>query len=178
MKRLVLALAVAALLATPAAADLKPGAKAPDFTAKAYLAGKAHTFKLSAALKKGPVVMYFFPAAYTGGCNIETRMFSEAADQFAAKNATLIGITAGNTDRIEEYSKDTQYCAGKFALLADPDAKIALEYDTVLRPGRSGRTSYVLSPDGTVIHAYSEMKPQEHVSQTLGALTAWKASKK
>ncbi len=189
MNRLVPIAALATLIATPGLADLKPGAKAPDFTTQAYLAGKGFTFKLSDALKKGPVVMYFFPAAYTGGCNIETRMFSEAADKFAAKKATLIGITAGNTHRLEEYSKDTQYCAGKFPLLADPGAKIARQYDTArvtdaevrakagLPEEISNRTSYVLAPNGAVIHAYTERKPQEHISQTLDAVTAWRAKK-
>lgn len=192
MKRLIplAALAACAAASTPALADLKVGAKAPNFTTQAYNAGKPFTFKLSDALKKGPVVIYFFPAAYTGGCNIETRMFSEAADQFAAQKATLVGITAGNIDRIEEYSKDTQYCAGKFPLAADPGAKIAADYDTHLSlegvklpPGSklpmnlSHRTSYVIAPSGEVLLAYTEGNPNDHVNQTLGAVKAWKAKK-
>lgn len=186
MKRLAL-IAIAAAFATPALADLKPGTKAPDFTTDAYTAGAAHKFKLSDALKKGPVVMYFFPAAYTGGCNIETKMFSDAVDQYKAQKATLVGITAGNVDRIAEYSKDTQYCAGKFPLLADPGAKIAKQYEAsrevpagapLKADGAiSTRTSYVLAPNGEVIHAYTESKPQEHVAQTLGAVKAWRAKR-
>lgn len=187
MKRLLVLAAALGALATPALAELKPGAQAPDFTAKGYLAGQPFTFKLADALKKGPVVIYFFPAAYTGGCNIETHMFSEASDQFAAEKATLIGITAGNADKLQAYSKDTQYCAGKFPLLADPGAKIAKRYDSSLNldpaklpPGStlpkeiSGRTSYVLAPSGEVIHAYDDRMPQEHVSQTLSALKTWR----
>ena len=189
MKRFIPIAAIAAFaLAAPALADLKPGSKAPDFTTDAYTAGKPHKFKLSDALKKGPVVMYFFPAAYTGGCNIETKMFSDAADQYKAQIATLVGITAGNVDRIAEYSKDTEYCAGKFPLLADPGAKIARQYEasrdfgastaTVKADGAiSTRTSYVLAPSGEVLHAYTESRPQEHVAQTLGAVKAWKAKR-
>ena len=191
MQRLATLAAVICALATPALAELKTGTKAPDFTAQGYLAGQAFTFKLSDALKKGPVVMYFFPAAYTAGCNIETHMFSEASAQFAAAKATLIGVTAGNPERLKEYSADTQYCAGKFALLADPGAKIAKQYDTtlvvdpaqlppgtVVPKGLSGRTSYVLAPSGKVLHAYDALKPQEHVTETLAAPKAWRAKGK
>jgi len=189
-RKIILAAALAAL-ATPALADLKPGTKAPDFSAQGYLAGQPFSFKLSDALKKGPVVMYFFPAAYTGGCNIETHMFSEASGKFKAENATLIGVTAGNADKLADYSKDTQYCAGKFPLLADPGAKIAKSYDTqrTIDPSRlpagvtlpkeiSGRTSYVVAPSGEVLHAYDASDPHQHVDETLGALKAWRAKAK
>src|SRR5579884_1154331 len=99
MKTYVALAALAALAATPAFADLKPGAKAPDFTAPAFLAGNQFTFKLADALKKGPVVVYFFPAAHTSGCNLEAHLFSEAIDKFKADKATVIGVTAGNVDQ-------------------------------------------------------------------------------
>jgi thioredoxin-dependent peroxiredoxin len=190
MQRFVTSAVLAAALATPALADLKPGDKAPDFSTQAYTAGQAHTFKLSEALKKGPVVIYFFPAAYTAGCNIETHMFSEAADQFKAQKATLVGITAGNVDKIAEYSKDTQYCAGKFALLADPGAKIARQFDTNLAvPAEmrarmnlpetlSNRTSYVVAPGGKVLLAYTDRAPQDHVAKTLDAVKDYRAKAK
>ncbi|MDB5442262.1 MAG: Peroxiredoxin, partial [Phenylobacterium sp.] len=89
MKTLAALAALSVALATPAFADLKPGAKAPDFTAQAYLAGQPFTFRLADALKKGPVVVYFFPAAHTKGCNIEAHLFSEAIDQFKAQHATV-----------------------------------------------------------------------------------------
>src|SRR3954471_8126281 len=127
-----LAAAVGAALATPALADLKAGAKAPDFTAPAYLAGQPFTFKLADALKKGPVVVYFFPAAHTAGCNIEAHLFSEAIDQFKAEKATVIGVTAGNLDQLADFSKETEHCGGKFPVASDPGAKIALQYDTTL----------------------------------------------
>ncbi len=189
MKRLFILTAAVVALASPAFAALKPGDKAPDFTANGYLAGKPFTFKLAKALKKGPVVLYFFPAAYTGGCNIETHMFSEASADFAKQKATLIGITAGNAERLQAYSSDTQFCAGKFPLVADPGAKIAAQYQssldlTRLPPGAkapkdiSGRTSYVLAPSGEVLHTYDDLNPSDHVNQTLGALKAWRAKGK
>jgi len=176
MKRLVLAAAVAALAATPAFAALKEGAKAPDFTAKGYQAGKPITFSLAEARKKGPVVVYFFPAAETKGCNLEARLFAESADAFKAQGATVIGVTSGNLDKLASFSADTEKCSGKFPVAADPDAKIAGEYDAKLamRPGWSSRTSYVISPSGQVIHAYSEMNANEHVNETMTAVKAWR----
>ena len=187
MKRLITLVALASAMASPALADLKPGSKAPDFTAQAYRAGQPMTFTLSKALKKGPVVVYFFPAAYSPGCNIETHMFSEAIDQFTAQKATVLGVTAGNPDRLQDYSKDTQYCAGKFTLAADPGAKIANEYDTHLNlegmklpPGSnmpmviSNRTSYVVAPSGEILLAYTNGSPSDHVNQTLAAIKTWR----
>ena len=175
MSAIASAVAVAALLATPAFAELKPGAKAPDFTAPAYLSGQPFTFKLADALKKGPVVLYFFPAAYTKGCQIETHMFSEAVDQFKAEKATVIGVTAGKTDKLADFSKDTEYCAGKFPMAADAGAAIAKTYDaTIPAMGISSRTSYVIAQNGTVVSAYSAMDPSDHVNQTLAALKAMK----
>jgi peroxiredoxin len=167
-----------ALLATPAMAELKPGAKAPEFTAPAYLAGQPFTFKLADALKKGPVVVYFFPAAHTAGCNLEAHLFSEAIDQFKAEKATVIGVTAGNVDQLADFSKETEHCGGKFPVAADPGAKIAQEYDTTLaakgKADWSGRTSYVIGKDGKVAFAYDNLSPNDHVSQTLAAVKALK----
>ena len=159
---------------TPSYAALKVGAPAPDFSAPAYLAGEPFTFKLSDALKKGPVVVYFFPAAHTPGCNLEAHLFSVAIDKFKAQHATVIGITAGNTDELADFSKETEHCGGKFAVAADTDAKIAGEYDALLtmKPGWSDRTSYVISPAGTIAHAYSDLNPNKHVSETLEAVKA------
>ena len=175
MKRLVLAAAAAALLASPAAAALKPGAKAPAFTTGGYKAGDPITLSLAEELKKGPVVLYFFPAAHTKGCNLEARLFSEAVDQFKAQKATVIGITAGNLNTLAAFSKETEHCGGKFAVAADPGAKIAKQYDAVMamKPDWSDRTSYVISPKGEIIHAYSKLDPTEHVSQTLAAVKAY-----
>ena len=175
-KVLLATVAAALALAAPAFAALKPGAPAPDFSAPAYLAGEPFTFKLADALEKGPVVVYFFPAAHTPGCNLEAALFSQAIDKFKAHDATVIGVTAGNTDELADFSKETEHCGGKFPVAADAGAKIAARYDAVLegRPGWSNRTSYVISPDGKIMHAYSESNPNRHVAETLAALDALK----
>jgi len=157
-------------------AALKTGDKAPDFTAPAYLAGQPFTFKLADALKKGPVVVYFFPAAHTSGCNVEAHLFSEAIDQFKAENATVIGVTAGNVEQLADFSKETEHCGGKFPVAADPGAKIAKDYDALLalKPGWSDRTSYVITQKGTVAYAYSALSPDKHVKEMLTAVKALK----
>lgn len=174
LKLAALAVVGTAVLASPSFAALKVGAHAPDFSAPAYLAGEPFTFKLSDALKKGPVVVYFFPAAHTAGCNLEAHLFSVAIDKFKAQHATVIGITAGNTDQLADFSKETEHCGGKFAVAADADAKIAKEYDAllVMKPGWSDRTSYVISPSGTIAHVYSDLNPNKHVDETLKAVKA------
>ena len=179
------AVGVAALAAaSPAFAMLKVGAKAPDFTAPAYLAGQPFTYKLADALKKGPVVVYFFPAAHTSGCNLEAHLFSEAIDDFKKQGATVIGVTAGNTDQLADFSKETEHCGGKFPVAADSSAAIAKTYDAPLVikgntiDGKSGRISYVLAPDGSIIHAYDNLDASDHVNQTLAAVTTWKAAHK
>ena len=166
----------AATLASPSFAALKVGAKAPDFSAPAYLAGNRFTFKLADALKKGPVVVYFFPAPHTSGCNVEAHLFSEAIDQFKAQGATVIGVTAGNLDQLGAFSKETEFCGGKFPVAADAGAKIARQYDALLmlKPGWSNRTSYVISSTGTIVHVYSALSPKQHVKQTLDAVKALK----
>lgn len=180
MRRITLLAALAALAATPALAALKEGAKAPDFTAQGFQAGKPITFSLADARKKGPVVLYFFPAAETKGCNLEARLFAEATDAFKAQGATVIGVTAGNLDKLASFSADTEKCSGKFPVAADPSAKIAGLYDAKLaaKPDWSSRTSYVIAPDGKIIHAYSDLNANEHVNETMTAVKAWKASHK
>lgn len=179
IRSLALGLALTAL-AAPAWAALKVGAKAPDFSTAAFQAGKQTNFSMAEARKKGPVVVFFFPAAYTGGCNLEAKAFADAMDQFTAGGATVIGVTAGNTDRLAEFSADTKTCSGKFRVAADPGLKIAGGYDAklALKPGWTDRTSYVVAPDGKVLMAYSNLKPDEHVSHTLAAVKQWKAAKK
>jgi thioredoxin-dependent peroxiredoxin len=176
MKRFLFAAAATALVATPAFAALKVGDAAPDFSAQASMAGKQYEFKLSDALKKGPVVLYFFPAAFTPGCTIEAHDFADASEDYKKLGATLIGVTAGNIDKLVEFS--TSECRSKFPVAADPNAAIAKSYhsELAIRPGLSDRTSYVVAPDDKVIFAYSDLKPDQHVSQTLDALKAWRAS--
>ena len=161
------------LAASPALATLPMGAKAPDFTAKGAVAGKPFTVELAAALKRGPVVLYFFPAAFTGGCNAEAHAFAEAVDDFRRAGATVIGMTAGNVDQLEAFS--SQMCAGKFAVAAATPA-VAQGYDVVLKKpdgtatGYTSRTSYVIGRDGRVAFVHSDMSPAQHVALTLAAV--------
>ena len=173
-KRIAFGLVAAIALTAPSFAALKVGAKAPDFSAPAYLAGQPFTFNLADALKKGPVVVYFFPAAHTPGCNLEAHLFSDAIDKFKARHATVIGVTAGNIDELADFSKETEHCGGKFAVAADAGAKIAKQYDATLKlkPGWSDRTSYVIAPSGSITHVYSALNPSKHVKETLDAVEA------
>ncbi len=174
--KLAIPAAIAVSFASVSMASLKNGDKAPDFSAPAYLAGQPFTFHLADALKKGPVVVYFFPAAHTSGCNVEAHLFSESIDKFKAENVTVIGVTAGNTDQLADFSKETEHCGGKFAVAADTDAKIATEYDALLKmkPGWSDRTSYLVTSSGTIAAAYSALKPDDHVKEMLAAAKSLK----
>jgi peroxiredoxin len=178
LNRTLLALAASLALALPAAAALKTGDAAPDFKAQAYLAGKPFTFDLAKARRQGPVVVYFFPAAHTPGCNLEAHLFSEAIDRFKAQGASVIGLSAGNIDQLADFSKETEHCGGRFPVAADPGAKIAKRYDATLalKPGWSNRTSYVVSPDGRIAAVYSDLDPKQHVQHMLDAVTAAKGA--
>jgi len=165
---------IAAVASVPAMAALSVGAKAPEFTTKAALGGKEFTFSLADALKKGPVVLYFFPAAFTPGCTQEAHDFAEATEKFAALGATVIGVTAGNASRVTEFS--SVECRNKFAVAADPDQKVIKAYDAVLKqkPEWSDRTSYVIAPDGTILLTYTNLDPSQHVARTMAAVKAWR----
>ncbi len=175
MKRLIATLAMLSCAAVATAA-LKPGDKAPDFSTQAPLAGKAFDFSLAAALKKGPVVLYFYPAAFTPGCTVEAHEFAEATAQFQALGATVIGVSHDGIDKLNKFS--VTECRNKFAVAADPDQHIMKSYDAVLAkdPLYADRTSYVISPDGKIIYSYTDMKPDLHVANTMAAVKQWKAS--
>ena len=178
MRHLIVAAAAALGVSAPAFAALPVGAKAPPFTADGYQGGKPLKFDLAGALKKGPVVLYFFPAAHTSGCNLEAHLFADAVDKFKAQGATVIGVTAGNIDQLAAFSSETEHCAGKFPVAADPDAAIAKSYEATLamRPGWSDRTSYVITPNDEIILSYSNLDPNDHVAQTLDAVTKWRSA--
>lgn len=167
-----------ALVSGPALAELKPGDSAPGFTAQASLGGKVFNFTLSEALKHGPVVLYFYPAAFTSGCTLEAHYFAEAIDKFKQYRATVIGVSTDDIDTLKKFS--VSECRGKFAVAADPDARIAKRYDSVLmwKSGWASRTSYVIAPDGKIIYAYTAMSPDKHVDNTLNALRTWSATAK
>ena len=161
MKRIAAtALALACVLATPVWAALKPGDTAPVFTAQAALDGKDYTFSLADALKKGPVVLYFFPKAFTTGCTAEAHAFAEAADEFTAMGASLIGMSADDIGTLHKFS--TQACSGKFPVAADPDLKVIRAYDSAwcgsaasasptVFPTSSHRTARSSTPSRTAI---------------------------
>jgi peroxiredoxin Q/BCP len=161
--------------ATLATAALKPGDKAPDFSTKASLAGKAFDFSLATALKKGPVVLYFYPAAFTPGCTVEAHEFAEATNDFQALGATVIGVSHDNIDTLNKFS--VTECRNKFAVAADPDQHIMKSYDAILakNPLYADRTSYVIAPDGKVIYSYTDLNPDQHVANTMAAVKKWKA---
>ncbi len=173
----VLALLLGCLLATPALAALKPGDAAPDFTAKAALGGEEFSFSLANALKKGPVVLYFFPKAFTKGCTAEAHEFAEAAASYAAAGATLIGMSADDIDTLHKFS--TQECSAKFPVAADPDLKVIRAYDSsMIRIGSLGvssRISYVISSEGKIVYAYADSNPDKHVENTLAVVRDLKA---
>ncbi len=177
MKRVAaLALLFGCVVATPSFAALKPGDAAPDFTAKAALGGEEFSFSLANALKKGPVVLYFFPKAFTTGCTAEAHEFAEAAASYTAAGATLIGMSADSIETLHTFS--TQECSAKFPVAADPDLKVIRAYDsTMIRIGSLGisdRISYVIGTDGKIVYAYSASDPDKHVENTLAAVRALK----
>jgi peroxiredoxin Q/BCP len=169
MKNLVISSIAAVLLSAPALADLEVGDVAPDFEADGYLGGEAFSFDLAEALSEGPVVLYFFPAAFTAGCNIEAGLFAQSAADFEAAGATLIGVTAGNTDRLQEFSE--AHCASAFPVVAAEGSVLAdYEVRLLMRPGWSDRSSFVIDENATIVFTHSDMSPNEHVSETLQAL--------
>src|SRR6476660_10195688 len=138
MKRVIVAALMVCVIAIPARAALKRGDKAPDFSAKASLAGKAFAFSLSEARKKGPVVVYFYPSAFTGGCNIEAHTFAENKEKFDAAGASIIGVSRDSITRLNAFSADPQYCAGKIAVASDADGAIATSYGLTKTAIRAG----------------------------------------
>jgi thioredoxin-dependent peroxiredoxin len=174
MKRLGLWGFIGLMLMSPAYATLQAGADAPDFTTLATLAGKPFTFALADALKNGPVVLYFYPAAFTHGCTIEAHEFAEATDKFKAMGATVIGVSHDSIDTLNKFS--VSECRNKFAVASDPDKKISKAYDAVLlMTSYSSRTSYVIAPTGKILYAYSALNPDKHVENTMAAVAQWHA---
>lgn len=176
-RRIVLIGLLPSIVATASFAALKPGDTAPDFSAQASLGGSVFTFSLAAALKKGPVVLYFYPAAFTKGCTIEAHDFAAAIDTYHALGATVIGVSHDGIDILNKFS--VSECRSKFPVAADPDQRIMKSYDAVLaiEPRYADRVSYVIAPDGRIIYAYQSLNPEKHVTNTLEALRKWAATK-
>ncbi len=170
--------AVACLVgAAPAWAALDIGEKAPDFTAPAALAGKQFNFSLAESLAKGPVVLYFFPAAFSVGCSAEAHEFAEAISKYQALGASVIGVS---TDDIETQTKfSMQACQGKFPVASDSGKTVIKSYDAAMMilPDYANRVSYVIGPDRSVLYSYQSLNPSKHVEKTLGALREWEKAK-
>ena len=170
------------LQALAAHAALKEGDAAPVFSAPASLAGKPFAYSLKAQLAKGPVVVYFYPSAFTSGCNVQAHAFSENIDKFAAAGASVIGVSLDSMDRLNAFSADPQYCAGKLAVASDPDGRIARSFDLKvsgavqgardtrgleIRHGFAERTTFVLRRDGTVAATIGGLAPEANVMRAL-----------
>jgi peroxiredoxin len=176
MRRLVLAVLATTLFAAPALAALKVGDTAPAFTTQASLGGKEFTFALGDALKKGPVIVYFYPKAFTKGCSLEAHAFAEAMPQFTALGASVIGLSHDDIATLDKFSVSD--CVNVFPVGADTDQKIMTSYDAVLAkaPDLANRTSYLVAPDGKILAEYTNLDYSAHVDTMLAALKAWKAS--
>lgn len=162
-------------VAAPAA--LREGARAPDFTATGALAGRPFSVRLSALLRRGPVVLYFYPQAFTQGCTLEAHAFSAAAADFRRAGARVIGMSADDYDALRRFS--VEECRNAFPV-ATASAETIRAYDVSLREGdrRTNRTSYVIAPNGRIIYAHSDLNYREHVANTLAAVRRWQASQR
>ena len=180
-------------LITPAYAALKAGARAPAFTAPASLAGKQFTFTLKEALKKGPVVVYFYPSAYTSGCNVQAHTFAVNADKFTAAGAQIIGVSLDSIERLNDFSADPEYCAGKIPVASDADGKIAKAFDIKVSEGRAGfkdsrgveighgfaeRTTFVVTKKGKISATLGGLSPSVNVEKALESVQQLAAAEK
>jgi peroxiredoxin len=185
MKRLLFGTLLMSVAALPAMAALQTGESAPKFTAQASLAGKTFTFSLKEALSKGPVVVYFYPSAYTGGCDLEAHTFAEDSGKFASAGATIIGVSLDSIQRLNDFSADPKYCAGKFPTASDAGGAISKSYDVGVQQGRAGlkdvrgveighgfadRTTFVVARDGKIVSVISNVRPDEHVAKALAVV--------
>lgn len=159
--------------ASPASATLAQGQRAPDFSAPGAQGGRRMTVSLRNALRRGPVVLYFFPRAFTSGCTIESRAFAEAMPQFTAAGATVIGMSGDDVDTLARFS--TEECRSAFPM-ASASAEVISGYDVSLRPGMTTRTSYVIARDGTIAMVHNDMNPNDHVRETLAAVQRLQAA--
>jgi thioredoxin-dependent peroxiredoxin len=182
MRNRLLACVLVTAIALPVMAALKAGDAAPEFTAQASLNGKDFTYSLKDALKKGPVVVYFYPSAYTNGCNVQAHTFAVNKDKFTAAGATIIGVSLDSIQRLNDFSADPNFCAGKFPTASDTDGKIAKEYQLTVKEGPPGlkdtrgveighafaeRTTFIVTPDGKIADTIGGLAPDKNVEQAL-----------
>lgn len=177
MKKLLALMVLLLPLTTPSYAALDVGDAAPNFTTAAALGGKVFQYSLAESLAKGPVVLYFFPAAFSLGCSAEAHEFAEAIGKFEALGATVIGVSGDDIDTLGRFS--VQACQGKFPVASDSSQGIMKSYDAVmmLRPEYANRLSYVIAPNGSVVYNYQSLNPSRHVEKTLSALRDWSQAK-
>jgi len=184
------------MIAAPASAALKVGDTAPDFTASGSLGGKPFTFHLADAVKKGPVILYFYPSAYTNGCDLEAHTFATEADKFKAADATIIGVSADNLQRLTQFSADPNFCAGAFPIASDENTKIAASYALHVTPPQQGakdvrgveighgfieRFTYIIGKDRKIVATLSSnddgLSPDQHVDKSLAIAQKIKAQR-
>lgn len=192
MKRFLLGCLFSTAISFSVEAALKVGDTAPEFQTQASQAGKAFNYSLKDALKTGPVVVYFYPSAYTGGCNIQAHTFAVNHEKFAAAGATVIGVSLDSIDRLNDFSSDPEYCAGKVAVASDVDGNIAKSYDLAIRPAAEGkkdtrgieikhgfaeRTTFIVTPDGKIAATIGGLKPAENVGKALETVQQLAAAK-
>jgi len=185
MKKLLTAGLLAALFSLPALAALDAGDVAPEFRTQASLAGKVFDFSLKDALKKGPVVVYFYPSAYTNGCNIQAHTFAENIDKFTAAGASIVGVSLDSIARLNKFSADPDYCAGKLVVASDASGKIAKSYALTVRDAVAGRkdskgedldhgfaerTTFIVTPDGKIAATIGGVTPTANVEQALAVV--------
>jgi len=186
MERVLVGVVFSALVGLPLFAALKVADRAPDFSARASLAGKEFDFSLQDALKKGPVVVYFYPSAFTKGCDLEAHTFAAEKEKFDAAGATIIGVSADSISRLNQFSADPDYCAGKFPVASDSDRKIATSYNLTAASPKGGakdvrgvdidhdfieRVTFVIGKDHKIIATLSsaddKISPDQHVQKAL-----------
>ena len=185
MKNLLPALLATVAIALPAFAALEAGDSAPQFEAKASLAGEPFDYSLKQALEDGPVVVYFYPSAYTKGCNIQAREFSVNMEKFKAAGASVIGVSLDSVERLNDFSADPEYCAGKLAVASDESGEIARSYDLTVHDEREGatdtrgveighgfaeRVTFIVTPDGKIAETIGGISPFENVQKSLEAV--------
>lgn len=185
IQKTLLAGVLASGLVLPAMAALEAGKTAPEFALKASLAGKAFDFSLKEKLKSGPVVVYFYPSAYTNGCNLQAHSFSVNSERFAKAGATVIGVSLDSIERLNDFSSDPEYCAGKVAVASDPEGKVAKSFELNVRDAAPGkvdsrgksidhgfaeRTTFIITEDGKISSTISGVSPTDNVKQALAAV--------
>jgi peroxiredoxin len=183
MRRLATGL-FSALLALPAIAALPAGSAAPAFELQAALDGKEFTYRLQDALKKGPAVVYFYPSAYTGGCNVQAHTFAERSDKFAAAGASIVGVSLDSIARLRDFSADPKYCAGRIPVASDPEGAVARSFDLSIKSvpgikdsrgadiehGFAERTTFIVGVDGRIVSTIGGLSPAENVEKALEAV--------